>query len=249
MVAESATSRRTEGGLLRLGQALLVVFGAFLCASALALPAAELFSDLGIVRPDGIGSRVVSTAFQFVGFGLAVLGYLVVTNDWGLIPLRRPTGRDALLVVAGIVGLLAAQFLLGALLQAVGVGAGENQVVTTGRRAPEYLLYMIPVTLLLVGPAEELLFRGVVQGLLRRALGAAGAIAIASAVFGLVHVFGVSGSPGQQLAYAAIAALLGGVLGYVYERTGNILVPSVIHGGYNAVLFVVQYAALTGAIG
>jgi membrane protease YdiL (CAAX protease family) len=34
-----------------------------------------------------------------------------------------------------------------------------------------------------------------------------------------------------------VAATLGIVLGTVYELSGNIVVPSVIHGVYNAILF------------
>ncbi|WP_101294210.1 CPBP family intramembrane glutamic endopeptidase [Halegenticoccus soli] len=248
METNDVAVERGKRGLVRFGQAMLVVLGAFLCASALAIPAAELFAGLGLVGPRGVGRQVVLTVFQFVGFGVAVAGYLAVTDDWRLIRARVPTGRDLLLVGGGVAFLLVAQFVIVAALGALGVNAGENQVVATGRRSPAYLLYMIPVTLLLVGPTEELLFRGVVQGLLRRAFGAASAIALASAVFGLVHVFGVTGTPGQRLVYALVAALLGVVLGLLYERTGNIALPALVHGGYNAVLFAFQYAAVTGAL-
>ena len=37
------------------------------------------------------------------------------------------------------------------------------------------------------------------------------------------------------------------VLGALYEYTGNIVVPELAHGAYNAVLFVVAYVTIVGA--
>ena len=95
---------------------------------------------------------------------------------------------------------------------------------------------MIVVSILLVGPAEELLLRGVVQGGLRRSFDAAPAILIAAVMFGALHG-SVEGTVPEQVAYMGVTIVLGAVLGVLYERTENVLVPGLAHGLYNAIIF------------
>nr|WP_303647111.1 CPBP family intramembrane glutamic endopeptidase [Haloarchaeobius salinus] len=94
--------------------------------------------------------------------------------------------------------------------------------------------------LLLIGPAEELLFRGVIQGRLRESFGPALAIGITSLGFALSHVpsYWIGGSDlltsGVFFALLGIAA--GGIiLGGIYERTKNLIVVALIHGLINAI--------------
>jgi membrane protease YdiL (CAAX protease family) len=98
---------------------------------------------------------------------------------------------------------------------------------------------MIPVALFFVGPAEELLFRGVVQGLLRRSFGVVPGLLGASALFGVGHYLAISS--GSAWTYLLVAGALGLVLGAVYEYTENIVVPAITHGLWNAGLFVINY--------
>jgi len=83
---------------------------------------------------------------------------------------------------------------------------------------------MIVVSLLIVGPAEELLLRGVVQGGLRRSFDAAPAILIAALIFGALHG-NVEGTAVEQVTYMGVTVVLGAILGVLYERTENVLVP------------------------
>ncbi len=46
---------------------------------------------------------------------------------------------------------------------------------------------MIPISFLLIGPGEELLFRGVVQGVLKRSFNSIYSILIASIIFSVAH--------------------------------------------------------------
>lgn len=221
--------------------ALAVVFAAFLAAGALVPPVTGALVAAGLVAPDSPLWSVARTITQFVGFALAVAAFLALTGDRDLVGVRRPTRRQALLAAGGVAALLVLQVGFLAALGALGLHTGENQAVTAGHSAPVYFLYMVPVSILFVGPAEELLFRGAVQGSLRRAYGPAGAIALASVLFGLMHVSGVNGTMVERILYAAVAAALGVVLGALYERTRNLLVPALAHGTYNATLFLIQY--------
>ncbi|WP_128903773.1 CPBP family intramembrane glutamic endopeptidase [Halorubrum amylolyticum] len=228
--------------VLRVVSAAFAVVFALLVASAVTNPAAQLAVSLGLVGEGTTGLQVLRTLLQFVGFLAAAVGYLAITDQRGLVGVSRPTLRDAGLILGGGIVLFAFQY--GALfaLGRVGLTTGQNQAVVPAGDPVTYYLVMIAVSLLVVGPVEEALFRGAVQGGLRRAFDAAPAILIASLMFGLIHLPSVSGTPGQQWAYVAVVVVLGAVLGVLYERTGNVLVPGLAHGVYNAVIYVVLLA-------
>jgi len=80
---------------------------------------------------------------------------------------------------------------------------------------------------LLAGIAEEALFRGVLQAALVEALGAAGAILAAGALFGLAHAI----TP----LYSGLAALVGAYLGLVFYLSGNLVAPVLTHTLYDVV--------------
>ncbi|WP_430503589.1 CPBP family intramembrane glutamic endopeptidase [Haloparvum sp. PAK95] len=233
---------------MRLGQGLTVVLGAFLAAVAITRPVTDAVVGAGIVAADSPEAVIVSTVVQFLGFGLAIAVFLAITNDWDLIAVDRLDRWDVATVVGATIALLALQVAITELLAQFGVSAGENAALLPGRDNPTYFLQMAVVSVLVVGPAEELLFRGVVQGLLRRAMTAWPAIALTSVVFGIVHVAAVVGTTEQAFVYATIAAVLGVVLGYAYERTGNVVVPALTHGLYNGTLFTVQFLYFTGSL-
>jgi CAAX protease family protein len=81
------------------------------------------------------------------------------------------------------------------------------------------------------GLGEELLFRGLIQGVLEGPLGVGGALACASIVFGLAHAV--------TLGYAVIAALIGAFLGWLWIDTGNLFAPVVCHALYDFVALTV----------
>jgi membrane protease YdiL (CAAX protease family) len=81
------------------------------------------------------------------------------------------------------------------------------------------------------GVGEEMLFRGVIQGAIARALGPAAGVVLTAALFGLLHPV----SP----AYVAIAAALGAYLGAAWLITGNLLTVMVAHALYDFVALVV----------
>jgi hypothetical protein len=233
--------------LSTLAQSVLVVFVAFLSAYALAALGANLLVSLGVFESGGLGIRVAASVLQFVGFGVGVGLYLGLRDRMDLIRVRLPTLTDLAWTAAGIVVILVVAAVVGGLLQRFGIDVASNQVIQTGRQNPQYFLYMIPVALLFVGPFEELVFRGTVQGLFREAYGPAVAIVVASALFGVVHWVALTGN-GSRIWYMVVAAALGLILGYVYERTSNLVVPALVHGVYNSVLFGAQYAMATGLL-
>jgi membrane protease YdiL (CAAX protease family) len=247
----SVADRRGQAATLLQSLAIPVlafaVGQALVLAAALVLGALGLFEGVTAVSQLPMWANVLLTCLNFVGFGIGAGVFLWYYDLWGMLRARLPTLGDAGWTVAGLLALLAAQVVIGVAMQALGVQSAQNQVIVQGRENPVYFLYMVPVTLLFVGPFEELVFRGGVQGLLRRAFSAPVAVGAASAIFGVGHWFALTGG-GSRFAYIAVAAALGVVLGALYERTDNLVVPAVTHGLFNTVVFLIQYGVAVGAV-
>jgi membrane protease YdiL (CAAX protease family) len=83
---------------------------------------------------------------------------------------------------------------------------------------------------LVVGPTEELLFRGVVQTGLRGSMGQWGII-LGAILFGLVHAINLAYQPlGATLQQVSAAIVIGLVFGVLYDRTRNLVGASLAHG-------------------
>jgi hypothetical protein len=197
---------------------------------------------------------------QGVAFGATALGFArlrgpVARRLGGLLdrdlpvrslplPASVPSLREVGVVLVGFFLALAAAITGGVVVQLIGVEAGSNQVAEIGFQNPEVLLLLVPASFLLIGPGEELLFRGVVQGRIREAFGPVPGIALASAIFAAIHYFALTGGAGGRLVTIGILFLPSVVFGAAYELTDNLVVPSLIHGAYNATLFTVLYVSI-----
>jgi membrane protease YdiL (CAAX protease family) len=92
---------------------------------------------------------------------------------------------------------------------------------------------LVASAVLLAPISEEVLFRGFLQSFFLRVLGSSwGAILLAAALFALAHV-GAGITEGQEHAIAPIF-ILGVAMGIAYERTRNLVVPILMHLGFNA---------------
>lgn len=244
---QSAAQTTVDSRLQHIGEAILVLLGAYLSATV----AVSLIDPLlaGVVDAGAQNTiRIIQTVVQFLVIMVVVAWYVRLIDTDHLISAVVPGRRGVGLIVGGTVVLLGGQYVINRLLEWANVSPGSNQAVLAGAGDPFYFLVMIPISLLFVGPAEELLFRGAVQGRLSRSWGQWPAIIVATVLFGLIHIPGVVGGFGAQLSYALLAGVLGIVLGYAYEYTGNIVVPAVMHGSYNAVLYGFLYLGEIGVI-
>lgn len=243
-------STRTDTGrrLQHIGEAILVIFGAYLCA-AVAVTALNPVVEAFVGSSTTGMALVVQTVIQFVAIGIVVGWYTKVVGVNRLIPAVVPSVGAIGLIVGGTVVLLGGQYVVNVILQWAGFSPGANQAVLAGVGNPIYFLMMVPISLLFVGPAEELLFRGAVQGRLRQSWGRWPSIIVATVLFGLVHIPAITGGFGAKLSYALVAGVLGVLLGYLYDYTRNIVVPAVTHGSYNAILFTWLYLSEIGVVG
>jgi len=184
---------------------------------------------------------VASIAATELGYGLTAVAYLF-RRDHGLgATLGWPSPRA---FAAGIVVALSLVAIGQGLLTFVpGVGIDDLVAGTAGPVSPGLLLGLAVVSVLFVGPAEELLFRGAVYGTLRQGFGPVVANVLASALFVIAHV----GSLGAGLAGLVPLGIVfvGSLLfGYAYERTGTLVVPVAMHAAYDAALFSLAYVLL-----
>ena len=102
-------------------------------------------------------------------------------------------------------------------------------------RDPFQLIAYIIINLVLVGPVEELAFRGFVQQGFENSFGKMKGLLIASVLFGLPHL--------ASYPYNAATAFANGlVLGYVWQKTGqNTTATAVIHGIFNSIGVILVY--------
>lgn len=190
----------------------------------------------GILTEETNAYSVFETITLFGGFLSAAVVYLLITDQRDLVPVSRPSLRRLGVIVAAAVGLYTLQIGVLFALREIGIRTGQNPATMAAGDPIVYYTAMIVVSILVVGPVEELLFRGVIQGGLRRAFGPVAAIALASVMFGFLHA-GVEGTMVETLAYIGVAVILGAVLGLLYEWTDNLIVPALTHGLYNAFIF------------
>lgn len=112
----------------------------------------------------------------------------------------------------------------------------ENQV-TELIATPEAVVVFIIINLLIVGPAEEFLFRGVIQDRLNRFTDINYAIIITSILFALIHIPAMIGGELEgMLLYLLVLFTSSVIYGYSYDYSDNILVPMIAHGIYNSIL-------------
>ncbi len=183
----------------------------------------------------------------FVGLeaGLLTLGAVIaaaLSIERGWVPkqvvgLGRPSLRELGVGVVGVLVLLALALVLSIAMELFGTEPSEHTLFVEDA-STTYYLALAGISILLIGPAEELLFRGLIQNYLRPAFGALGAVVGTSIIFAVVHLpayFTDTLMTATLSLFVVFALSL--VLGGLYERYRNLWLVMGVHGVYNAVLF------------
>ena len=97
------------------------------------------------------------------------------------------------------------------------------------------LILLIGISLFLVGPVEELAFRGFIQRGFENSYGNINGLLISSILFGLLH--------GLNSYYSILPVTIVSLfLGYIWQKTGgNTTVTAWIHGIYDAIAIAIAY--------
>jgi len=216
----------------------------------------QLVLQSGVAVALGAGPAADLTAPPVV-LGVLVAGQLVLlgagwwaATRWvGALPIRVPSGAEW----GWLVGALGVNFALFGLSRVatgwLGVVSPPDVLTQAAGSAPWLLLVVAVMSIVLIGPAEETFYRGAIQGRFRLAFGPIAAILGAGLLFALPHLLNyvIAGSnplaPGAVLDVATVFAT-GSVMGYAYERTNNLTIPVLLHGIYDATLFLAVFAGL-----
>ena len=226
----------------RAGVALALTVGGFVLAILLSLP--PLFLEL-----DPLAIFVASTVLSELGFA-AVAGAFVVATGVGVgyLRLHGPDRRGWLLVVGGTLGMFAYRIVALLVVQFLGVPVAGNSITEfPGVDLGTIVLLLVPISILVIGPAEELLFRGVIQRYLEGGFSRPWAIVATGVLFSLVHLPTTYLADPTPAAVTTTLVLLFGlslILSYLYARTGTLIVPILVHGLYDALIFALAYVYL-----
>ena len=100
------------------------------------------------------------------------------------------------------------------------------------------LIAMIAISLIMVGPCEELAFRGFIQKGFENSFGNTKGLLIASLLFTIIHVW-----LGLYTVISVVPVAL--IFGYVWQRTGgNTTASALIHGIHNSIGIALRYFAI-----
>ncbi|MFB6074363.1 MAG: lysostaphin resistance A-like protein [Haloarculaceae archaeon] len=216
----------------------------------------QVILQSGVAAALGAGPAADLTAPPVV-LGVLVAGQLVLlgagwwaaTRWLSALPIRVPSGGEW----RWLVGALGVNYVLFGLSRVatgwLGVESPPDVLTQAAGAAPWLLLVVAVLSIVLIGPAEETFYRGAIQGRFQLAFGPIAAILGAGLLFALPHMLNyvLVGStplaPGAVIDVATVFAT-GSVMGYAYERTNNLTVPVLLHGIYDASLFLAVFAGL-----
>lgn len=242
--------RGKESPFRTLGVAvLLVVTAMFVPLIGLAVLGFVLFS-LGLPETPVLLALTILQFAWFVAFGLWYLRYRGYDLDSvrSYFGVEMPSLKDVglilltwfvMIVTAAIVGALLAQ-VIPELLGIEQTEPAENSVNQVIEQNPEIVFGAIAFMFLVVGPAEEIMFRGVVQNRIRERLSKVPGIILASFLFASVHVLALASSDPVAISMTITVLFVTSLgLGWIYEYTGNLVVPTLLHGFHNSVIVAV----------
>ncbi|MEJ2860962.1 CPBP family intramembrane glutamic endopeptidase [Actinomycetospora flava] len=165
-------------------------------------------------------------------FGAVAIALAPRVRSAAAVGLVRPTLRGlALGVGLGVLVWLASRLLIVAYVAVTGDRSDPQEALTLFS-GPVAAALVVAVGGLLVPLGEELLFRGLGYGVLRR-VGRVFAVIVTAAIFALAH--------GLNVVFAA-AFVLGVVNAVLYERTGSIWPPAASHATFNLISFALVLA-------
>jgi len=224
---------RRGGSRVRVGAVVVgLTVLATVLSGVLAVPAVLLGPTLGTL--------VLAVTLAELGYALTAVGFVGLSGR-GLawLDLRRlvDARRFLLYVVGGAVVLFAFRSAVLAGAAALEVPFAPPRLTDTGFDTRAFALALIPLSLFVVAPCEELFFRGVLQRYLGETVSTTGAILGAGTLFGLVHLPSyLSYSPLGAAVSLFVVFVVGLGFGYLYERTGSLWVAVGVHGVYNALI-------------
>ncbi|HTS27429.1 MAG TPA: type II CAAX endopeptidase family protein [Bryobacteraceae bacterium] len=151
---------------------------------------------------------------------------------WSSLGWKRPQAPLLWMVICGMSCALGVG-LLGALIH---IPTTNNPMVDLLKdRTSAILMAVFGVT---IAPlTEELVFRGFLQPLLVRSLGAVPGVLLTAVPFGMLHYH----EYGNSWRHAMMIGLAGAAFGWMRHRTGSTMASALMHASYNALFFFAMF--------
>jgi membrane protease YdiL (CAAX protease family) len=226
---------------------------AILITISLVIGAVALGTILSVIPIFLAGGMAALTAVaSVVTIVLSESGYAIVgglyTRRWlgATLPIRLPTRREVGWIAGGLIATLVCNQVLIRLAMFSGIDPAGRTDQSLLFGDPTVVLALVVVSVFVIGPAEELLFRGAIQRRLGRSFGQVAAIVLTSVLFILPHAIGYTGPLSGVIVNVIVVFSVSLILCVVYARTDTLLVPIFVHGFYDAVLFGATYVVMTG---
>ena len=222
------------------------VFGAVTVAVAGPIAGLGFSRLIGHLPTAGPLSRLAAAVVLY-GAGLAAVGvgYLALTGRLGDLRPVRPDAEEVRLVAAVTAGLVLAWVVAVVGLAVLGVPFAGNALTAQADGGFRISLVLLAgLSLVVIAPTEELLYRGVVQASLYDVTSRRRAVVAASVPFALAHVPTLYADTSEPSAVGlSLIAVFGlsRVFGWLHARTDDIVAPTAVHGGYNCLVFCLLY--------
>lgn len=210
-----------------------LLFGSFILSLGLVSAAAAVF---GVSARNGVIGPI---AIQSVAYVLTFCALAFLFRVQYRQPFWRSLGWTSFRLSPAIIvasGLLTA-FGVAILSVAIQTPATSNRITEMLENPKNVAL--VAIFGLTLGPlAEELIFRGFLQPLLVRSLGAVPGVFAAAIPFGLLHF----SEYGNSWRHVLLIALAGAAFGWMRQRTGSTKSSTLMHASYNALEFIAYFA-------
>jgi len=183
-------------------------------------------------------------SLQVIGMGTAAIGFFwVIQRDWrNFLNITWPDDEDANAIVWTLSFLFGSLLVLYALSTLLGIAPNSSDLAEPA--SLRYYVVAIGITLFIVGPMEELFFRGIIQGYLAEQTNTTVAILTASVLFSLFHIEPSTIGGARALIPSLMLLVVGIILGWSFVWTRNLAVPMVAHGLFNAIQFALRIVEL-----
>lgn len=202
------------------------------------IPAILIGDDTVTTKVTGTAISSILQAIAFVGVPLLILGLMVGVPRRGDLGLRLPArwGR--------MIGLIVAVFLLYLVLssglgQLIGIGEQKDDLpAKLGAKDSAIAGIVIALCVTVLAPiGEEILLRGVIYPGLRNSLRriSPGWLAIGGAALIDGLIFGALHAGGSKAIFLPILALFGALLCLLYQFSGSLYAPILLHATNNTV--------------
>ena len=205
----------------------LLFLGSYLPASLLGALLAQL-----VPKSFGAGAGRALCA-QAIVYCLSVLAIAALVRMRSPLPVGEALGwrmpwRAVPLALLGGPALAVALNLVAYLLAARNLDTKVKDWLADGRALPLVAIFIV----VLAPVVEELVFRGFLQPLAMRTLGAVAGIALVAALFALLH------GPTYQWSWQhlVVMALAGAAFGWLRYRTGSTAAAALLHSSYNGTM-------------